>query len=168
MALPQLFSSLRLDTKGHIGPLSLVLLPDQHQGPPRPGFTCHQGPTTILQKMVEKPKGWHIFETSRGEMSASYSTLGGKEYWDFACRPRIRAHCLTAGLNRLDVHLRHPRKFRVIGPCCCRIQKRELSSGCTPLWWCPPENSLGISWAQHHGRLSLASRGWQHRTEPVG
>lgn len=106
-------------------------------------------------------------ETSRGEILASYSALRGKEYWDFACGPRIRAHYLTAGPNRLDVHLRGPRKFRVSGPCRCRIQKREPSPGCAPLWWRPPESSLGTSWAQRHGRLSSASRGRQHQPEPV-
>ena len=57
------------------------------------------------QPFEGEPKAWRILETSRREMSASCFALRGRECRDFA-EPRIRAHCLTAGLNRLDVNLR--------------------------------------------------------------
>lgn len=90
-----LSSSLSAPLGTHLGSL-LVLFPGQHQPPPPPpphtytmatwpGLTPPSHRRCQCQPFEGKPKGWHSLKTSRGEISASYLALGGREYWHFAC-----------------------------------------------------------------------------------
>lgn len=53
--------------------------------------------------------------------------------------PRIRAHCLTAGLNRLDVNLRLSQEIQGVA---AGSRNASWVLG-APLWWRPPECILG-------------------------
>ena len=80
--------------------------------------------------------------------------------------PKVRAHCPTAGLTRLDVNLRLAQDTQAEWPLWLhKAEEREPGPGCACPCWYPPERILGAPWVQRMAALPRQSPGrwrWAH------
>lgn len=78
--------------------------------------------------------------------------------------PKVRAHCPTAGLTRLDVNLRLAQDTQAEWPLWLhKAEEREPGPGCACPCWCPPERILGAPWVQRMAALPrhILVTGWR-------